>query len=100
MPTTRIVEAIDVFEDRHLSLPPRFPRPSPDQFSLDGLEERLDRRIVIAINSCRTRGFLETSKDSHFHITDIGQMAALSRIAVLYRMSNAVSAFGTAPPGG
>ena len=49
MPSTRIVEAIDVLEDGHLSLPSRFPRPSPDELGLDGLEERLDSGVVVTI---------------------------------------------------
>ena len=44
-----IMKAVDVFKDRHLSLPPGFPRPPPDQLGLDGLEERLDGGIVITI---------------------------------------------------
>ena len=42
-------KAVDVFEDRHLSLLAGLPRMPPDQFSFDGLEERLDCRIVITI---------------------------------------------------
>ncbi len=44
-----IVEAIDVFEDRHLCLPAGFPCVAPDQFSLDGFEERFDSCVVITI---------------------------------------------------
>ena len=50
MAAARIVEAIDVFEDCHLGLRPRFPRPSPDQLCLDGFEKRLDGGIVITIS--------------------------------------------------
>jgi hypothetical protein len=46
---TRIVEAIDVFEDGHLSLPPRLPRVPPNQFSLDGFEERLNGSVEAPI---------------------------------------------------
>ena len=49
MPLTRVVEAIDVFEDCHLDLAPCFPRVSPDQLCFDGFEEGLDGSIVIAI---------------------------------------------------
>ena len=49
MTAARIVEPVYVFEDRHLGLPPRFPRPSPDQFSFEGLEERLDGGVVVTI---------------------------------------------------
>ena len=49
MSSAWIVEAIDVFEDRHLGLPPGCPRPSPDQLGLDRFEERFNGRIVITI---------------------------------------------------
>ena len=39
MPSTRIVETVDVFEDCHLGLAPGYPRSAPDQLGLDGLEE-------------------------------------------------------------
>jgi len=44
-----IVEAVDVFKDRHLGLPSGLPWMPPDQFSFDGLEERLDCRIIVTI---------------------------------------------------
>ena len=49
MPSTWIVETIDVFEDCHLGVSAHLPRPSPDQLSLDRLEERLDGGVVIAV---------------------------------------------------
>jgi len=49
MTASRIVEAVYVFEDRHLCLPAGFPCIAPDQFSLDGFEERFDSCVVIAI---------------------------------------------------
>ena len=49
MPASWIVEAVDVFEDRHLGLPPRSPCPAPNQLGLDGFEEGFDSRIVITI---------------------------------------------------
>ena len=49
MATTRVVEAVDVFEDGHLSLAPRLPRMPPDQFCFDGFEERLDGSVVVTI---------------------------------------------------
>ena len=49
MAMTRIVEAIDVFKDGDLGLPSRFPRPPPDELSLDGLEERLDSGLGVTI---------------------------------------------------
>jgi len=44
-----IVEPVYVFEDRHFSLPAGLPRMPPDQFSFDGLEERLDGGIEAPI---------------------------------------------------
>ena len=52
-----IVEAVGVFEDRHFSLPAGFPGMPPDQFGFDGLDERLDSRIVIAISLSTHRDF-------------------------------------------
>lgn len=47
---TRIVKAIDVFEDGHLGLPSAHPRMPPDQLSFECFEERRNGRIVIALN--------------------------------------------------
>ena len=51
MSAARIVEPVDVFEDRYLGFAPCLPRMPPDQFGFDRLEERLeerlDRRIVV-----------------------------------------------------
>jgi hypothetical protein len=44
-----IIEAIDVLKGCHLSLPAGFPCIAPDQFRLDGFEERFDGGVVIAI---------------------------------------------------
>lgn len=49
MSAARIVKAVDVLMDRHLSLASCFPRKPPDQFSLDGFVEGLDGRIVVKI---------------------------------------------------
>jgi len=49
MASSRIVEAVDVFEYRHLRLASCFPRMSPDQFCLDGFEEGFDGGVIIAI---------------------------------------------------
>ena len=57
MATTRIVEAVDVFKDGDLGLPSRFPRPPPDELSLDGLEKRLDSAVVVAISLVADRYF-------------------------------------------
>jgi len=49
MAASRIVEAVDVFKDCHLGLPAGVPRIPPDQFGLDGFEERLNGGIVVTI---------------------------------------------------
>ena len=49
MPTARVIKAVDVLEDGCLSLATRFPRPAPDQFGLDGFEERFDGGIVVTV---------------------------------------------------
>jgi hypothetical protein len=54
---TRIVEAVDVFEDRHLSVSACVPCVSPDQFGLDGFEERFKGGVVIAISLAAHRHF-------------------------------------------
>jgi hypothetical protein len=45
MPVARVIEAIAVLEDGGFGLAAGFPRPAPDQFGLDGLEERLDNGV-------------------------------------------------------
>ena len=57
MSATWIVEAVDVVEDRHLSLPAGVPRVSPDQLCFDRFEERLNRSVVIAIAFSTLRYF-------------------------------------------
>jgi hypothetical protein len=49
VPAARIVKAVDVFEDRYLSFPAGFPVIAPDQFRLDGFEERRNCGVVITI---------------------------------------------------
>ena len=49
MPTTRVIKAVDILEDRRLHLPTHFPRPAQDQLGLDGLEEGFDGCVVIAV---------------------------------------------------
>jgi hypothetical protein len=48
--TSWIVEAVDVFEDRHPGMPAGVPGVPPDQFCLDRFEERLNRCSIIAIS--------------------------------------------------
>ena len=45
MPAARIIEAIDVLKYGGFCLAAGFPRPAPDQLSLNRLEERLDNGI-------------------------------------------------------
>ena len=44
-----VVEPVDVLEDGSLSLTPVWPFLPPDEFSLQGFEERLHGGVVIAI---------------------------------------------------
>ena len=50
MSSTRIVQAVYLFEDRHLSRSLRLPRMTPDQFRFDGLEGRLNGGVIITIS--------------------------------------------------
>ena len=45
----RIVEPVDVSGHRVLGLAAGLPGDRPDQFGLDGLEERLDHSVVVAV---------------------------------------------------
>jgi len=47
--STGIIEPVDIFKDRHLSLSAGVPAVSPDQLCLDGFEERFNGGVVIAI---------------------------------------------------
>ena len=49
MAAARVIEPIDILEDRAFSLTACVPTITPDQLGLDGFEERLDHGIVIAI---------------------------------------------------
>ncbi len=49
MATTGVVEAVDVLEDGSFCLPSRWPALPPDEFRLQGFEERLDGGIVVTI---------------------------------------------------
>jgi len=50
MSAARVVEAVDVFKDRHLDVPAGLPRPTPDQLRLNGLEEGFHCGVIIAIS--------------------------------------------------
>jgi hypothetical protein len=54
---TRIVEAVDVFEDLHLSVSTYVPCVPPDPLRLDGCEERFNGSIIIAISLAAHRHF-------------------------------------------
>ena len=49
MPPAGIVEAVDVFEQGNLGLPPCLPFPPPDQLGFQRFEEALDHGVVKAI---------------------------------------------------
>jgi hypothetical protein len=49
MPAAPVIEAVDLPEDGGFGLATGFPNPTPVQFSFDGLEERLDSGVVMAI---------------------------------------------------
>ena len=49
MPTTRVVEAVDVFESGHFDLSAGLPVSAPDHFCLEGFEKTLDSCVVIAV---------------------------------------------------
>ena len=88
MAATWIVEAVDVFEDCHLSLPAGFPCIAPDQFRFDVFEERLNSRIVIAI-SLSTHGHFEAvlSQDFLIVVRTILRPAIRVMDAALWRRS-------------
>ena len=50
MPSTRVVVAVDVFENCHLGLSSCLPCIAPDQFRFDGFEEGLDGCVIITIS--------------------------------------------------
>ena len=49
MPTARIVEAVDVFENGDFDLSSCLPVSAPDHFGLEGFEKALDSCVVIAV---------------------------------------------------
>ena len=50
MATARVIEPVDILEDRAFSLTACVPTVAPDQLSLVEFEERLDHRIIITIS--------------------------------------------------
>lgn len=49
MPPDGIIEPVDVSGDGVFSLPAGLPCNRPDELRLDGLKERLDHRVIVAI---------------------------------------------------
>jgi hypothetical protein len=49
MPAAQVIEFVVVLRDAGFGLAMGFRNPAPDQFGFDGLEERLDNGLVIAI---------------------------------------------------
>ena len=49
MTAARIVEPIDILEDRTFCLTACVPFVAPDQLSLDGFEERFNHGIVVTV---------------------------------------------------
>ena len=49
MSVERVIKAGDILKDCSYGLAAGFPRPSPKQFRLKGLEERRDNGVVIVI---------------------------------------------------
>ena len=47
--STRIIKAVDVFEEGDLDVAPGVPVAAPDAFSLQGLEEAFDGGVIITI---------------------------------------------------
>jgi len=58
VPSTRIVEAVDVFEDGHLSIATCPPGSLPQQFRLDGLEEGFNGSVDAPMFVKRGRSWL------------------------------------------
>ena len=84
---SRVIEPVYVFEDRHLSLPLRFPWLPPDQFSFDGLKEGLDCCIVVAISLPRHR-HLEPMLAQNFLIVMRTILRPACRICLFPRRMN------------
>jgi hypothetical protein len=49
MPAAWVIETVDVLKHAGFGLAAVFPPSAPDQLSLDGLEERLDNGVDVAI---------------------------------------------------
>ena len=49
MPAARVIEAVDLLDDGGFGFATGFPNLAPVQFGFDGLEERLDSGVVMAI---------------------------------------------------
>ena len=49
MPSDGVIEPVDVSGDGVFGLLAGLPCDRPDQFGLDGLEERFDHRVIVAV---------------------------------------------------
>ena len=66
MPAAPVIEAVDLPEDGGFGLATGFPNPTPVQFSFDGLEERLDSGVVMAIALVTLRRLQSPARDRPF----------------------------------
>ncbi len=60
MPSARVIEAVDVLKDGGFGLAAGLPCPAPDQFGLDGFEERLDNGIDKTVKVCDQHSFVKS----------------------------------------
>ena len=79
MASSRIIEAIDVFENCHLSPPTGLPRVPPDQLRFDGLEKRFDSSVIVAITLAAHR-YLEVVLVQDFLVVVRTILAATIRV--------------------
>ena len=92
MAAARIIEAIDILEDRAFSLTTCVPTVTPDQLRLDGFEERLDHRIIVTISLAAHR-YLEAmlGQTLLIHVGTILRPAIRMVNAVLGRLPQSYS---------
>ena len=55
MSAARVVEAVDVFKEGDFDVAAGLPVSAPEQFGLEGFEEALDGRVIIAISLATDR---------------------------------------------
>ena len=66
MASSRVIEPVSAFEDRHLCLPAGVPCVPPDQLGFDGFEERFNSGLIIAISLAAHRHFEALLAPDHF----------------------------------